>query len=219
MRYAVFHFLMRVKQPFSEAARRKRMAVFIDRMGIRGGERIVDLGGAPGFWHDCPTPLDITIVNLPGSNQTKPPSHHRLTILAGDACAMDFPDLSFDIAFSNSVIEHVGDEEKQAQMAAEARRLAPAYWVQTPSAWFPVEAHTNMPLWWAYPAAMKDFFIRRWRVKLPEWTRMVETTTVLSRAHMQALFPDAETWTEWKLGFAKSYVLYKRPPQTRTEPR
>lgn len=213
MKYAIFHTLMRMKQPFSQRARQRRMQVFLDRMNIKGGERIIDLGGAPGFWDDCPVALDITIVNLPGFNpDTAPPSHHKLTLLLGDACNVDFAaDQSFDIAFSNSVIEHVGDETKQAAMANEARRLAPAYWVQTPSIWFPIEAHCNMPFWWFYPRPVKDSFIRRWRKKLPAWTEMVETTTVLLKGHMQNLFPDGQTWTEWKLGFPKSYVLYKAP--------
>lgn len=212
MRYAIFKALMAIKQPFSNAARVKRMKQFTDRMDIKGGERIIDLGGAPYFWEDCTIPLNITIVNLDGFNSTdKPVSHHNIEVLVGDACNIDFPDQSFDIAFSNSVIEHVGDEDKQADMAREARRLAPAYWVQTPSIWFPVEAHTNMPFYWFYPSALKNALIRNWRRKLPDWTEMVETTTVLSKSWLKKIFPDGRVWTEWKLGFVKSYILYNPP--------
>jgi len=212
MKYAIHNMATALKRPFSSAARKRRMAEFINRMGIKGGERIIDLGGAPYFWEDCPIPLDITIVNLPGFNaKTTPASHHKLTLRDGDACHVDFAeDKSYDIAFSNSVIEHVGDEAKQAEMAAEARRLAPAWWVQTPSIWFPIEAHTNMPLWWFYPQPMKDALIRSWRKKLPEWTQMVETTTVLRLDHLKTLFPNGTVWVERSLGFTKSYVLYKR---------
>ncbi|WP_397541872.1 methyltransferase domain-containing protein [Roseovarius salis] len=221
MRYAIFHALMRLKRPFSSAARKRRMRQFIDRMGITGGERIIDLGGAPGFWDDCPLALDITIVNLPGFNpETAPPSHHALHLRVGDACNVDFAgDMSFDIAFSNSVIEHVGDATKQAEMAREVRRLAPAYWVQTPSIWFPVEAHNHMPFWWFYPAPLKRVFIRRWRAKLPAWTEMVETTTVLLRSQLQRLFPDGTIWTERKFGLPKSYVVYKRGERAEREER
>lgn len=212
MKYAIFHALMRLKAPFSQSVRKKRMAAFLSRMDIRGGERIIDLGGAPYFWEDCPVPLDITIINLPGFNpETSPDSHHKLTLLVGDACAVPLPDMGFDIAFSNSVIEHVGDQDKQRAMAREARRLAPAHWVQTPSIWFPIEAHCNMPFWWFYPSPLKRHLIARWRKKLPDWTEMVETTTVLRRGFFQRLFPDSTIWTEWALGFPKSYIAYKRP--------
>jgi len=213
MKYWIFHTLQAMKRPFSAAARVRRMDSFIERMKIKGGERIIDLGGAPYFWEDCTLSLDITIVNLPGFNPPDPgPSHHKLTLKDGDARDVDaFGDMSFDISFSNSVIEHVGDKAKQAEMANEVRRLAPAYWVQTPSIWFPVEAHNNMPFWWFYPRWLKSFFIGRWRKKLPKWTEMIEGTTVLLRNDLKKMFPEGRVWTERVLGFAKSYTLYRAP--------
>jgi len=55
--------------------------------------------------------------------------------------------MSFDAVYSNSTIEHVGDESRQALFAAAVRRLAPAYWVQTPSSHFPIEIHTGVSLY------------------------------------------------------------------------
>ncbi len=210
-RYAIFHAVMRAKARFSKKRRVGRMQRFIEKMGIQGGERIIDLGGSVTFWDDCPLALDITIVNLPGS---QPPvsahPRHALVYVEGDACNMPFvADDSFDIAFSNSVIEHVGPVENQKAFAREVHRVAPRYWVQTPSIWFPVEAHNNMPFWWAYPKPVKQWFIARWRRKLPAWTDMVEGTTVIRRAEMIEMFPDGQVWTERFSGFPKSYVLYK----------
>jgi len=154
-----------------------------------------------------PVPLQLVMVNLPGTQGPVPPSHHEITLVEGDACDLpQFADGAFDIAFSNSVIEHVGGPEKRAALAREARRLAPRYWVQTPSIWFPVEAHTYLPFWWFYPPALKRAFIARWRRRLPAWCEMIEGTTVLRRQEMQALFPDATLWTERVMGLPKSYV-------------
>jgi hypothetical protein len=218
VKYVAFNTALRLKAPFSRAARVARMAEFTERMAITGGERIIDLGGTPAFWQDCPIALDITIVNLPDSNDdSPPPSHHRFTLREGDACQVDFAgDSSFDIAVSNSVIEHVGDIEKRAAFAREARRLAPAWWVQTPAIWFPIEAHCHMPFWWFYPEPVRQWFIRRWRPKLPAWTEMVETTTVVRRGELETLFPGGRVWREWKLGFVKSYVIYNAPGKPKT---
>lgn len=213
MKYFIFHSLMKLKEPFSAAARRRRRRIFIERMNIKGGERIIDLGGTAEFWADFPLPLDLTIINLPDSMSPEPEySTHKVTLLPGDACDVDFAkDMSFDIAFSNSVIEHVGDSENRRRMASEVKRLAPSYWVQTPSIWFPIEAHCNMPFWWFYPKWIKNKLIAGWQKKLPAWTEMVVGTTVLMRSEIRNLFPNGQIWTEWKLGFPKSYVAYKPP--------
>lgn len=200
-----------LKKRFSSRARGQRMEKFLRTMNIKGGERILDLGGTVAFWDGCPHPLDLTIVNLPGAAEGVPErSSHRITLVEGDACALDLPgDPRFDIVVSNSVIEHVGDRGKRAQLAREVRRHAARYWVQTPSIWFPVEAHTNMPLWWAYPAPLKAAFLRRWRRRLPAWAEMIDGTTVVSRRELETLFPDARIWVERYMGFSKSYVAYK----------
>lgn len=209
-RYFLFHRIMRAKSRFSARMRRRRMQRFLSVMQPKAGERIIDLGGQAGFWAQIDIPLDITIVNLPGTLGSVPPaSPHRFTMIEGDACGLDHPDDAFDLAFSNSVIEHVGGPDRQAAMAREARRLAPRYWVQTPSIWFPVEAHTAMPFWWFYPASLQQLFIRRWRRTLPAWCEMVEGTTVISRADMHRMFPDATLWTERFAAVPKSYVAYR----------
>jgi hypothetical protein len=117
-----------------------------------------------------------------------------------------------DFVFSNSVIEHVGGAERRAQFAREVRRIGRSYWVQTPSIWFPIEAHSGMPLWWCYPKGMRNWILRRWREKLPAWTDMIEGTTVVKRAELQRLFPDAKIKVERVLGVPKSYIAFKRVP-------
>lgn len=211
LRYMRFHASAALSTRFAARTRARRMAWFLGRMKVRGGERIIDLGGLPDFWSGVSVPLDITVVNLPGTLPPLPvPSHHRLRLIEGDARAMaGHPDGSYDIAVSNSVIEHVGEPDDRRRLAHEVRRLAPRYWVQTPSIWFPIEAHTYMPFWWFYPEALRTRIKRRWHQKLPAWTRMIEGTTVLSWREMQDLFPDAELITERVAGLPKSYIAYR----------
>jgi hypothetical protein len=206
------NYILKKRGEFSWHHRQKRMRHFQALFGISGGERIIDLGGTPEFWNVLPTPVDVTVINLPGYNRPDvPPSRHQLTILEGDACSLpEFGEGSFDIAVSNSVIEHVGDTSKRAMLAAEARRLAPRYWVQTPSVWYPVEAHSYMLFWWFYPLVLRRWLLDRWRHRLPAWVDMMESTTVLSRREMAALFPDADLLSERSAGFVKSYIAVRR---------
>ncbi len=185
------------------------MQSFSAKMGLKDGTSILDLGGQPMIWDSINLRLDLTILNLPGRAAFSHASHHKIRYVDGDACAVEgFSERSFDIVFSNSVIEHVGSAEKQAEFAREVRRLGHSYWVQTPSKWFPIEAHCGMPFWWFYPASVRDYFIERWRRKLPAWTEMVEGTTVLTRADLHRLFPEATIAVETSFGMPKSYVAY-----------
>lgn len=191
--------------------RRRRMERLKAVMGLGPGLKILDLGGRPEIWESIPEKLDITILNLPGETGSSVPTHHDVKFVDGDACdARQFPDRSFDLVFSNSVIEHVGPEERQAAFAREVRRLARSYWVQTPSKWFPIEAHTGMPLWWLYPEAMRQLFLKRWRSQLEKWANSMADTRVLTREQLERLFPASNVSVESLAGIPKSYAVYSR---------
>jgi hypothetical protein len=74
--------------------------------------RIIDLGGEPNYWRVFDANdlrangVHITLVN-PAAQIVDDPMFDSL---AGDACGLpQFADGAFDLAHSNSVIEHVGD--------------------------------------------------------------------------------------------------------------
>ena len=62
-----------------------------------------------------------------------------------DACELPWPDKSFDIVYSNAVIEHLGSFERQKTMAAEIMRVGKRWFVTTPNRWFPFEFHMRLP--------------------------------------------------------------------------
>lgn len=60
---------------------------------------------------------------------------------------LPFEDGSYDYVHSSAVIEHVGSAERQAAFLRELWRVARrGIFVTTPNRWFPIEAHTVMPL-------------------------------------------------------------------------
>lgn len=211
LRYLRFKLFYEWMAPVSHAARRRRMAQFASLLDLRAGDRVIDLGGTPQIWDLVETPLKVTIVNIPGAASPPAPSaRHDFKMVEGDACDLSrFADGAFDIAFSNSVIEHVGDEARQSAFASEARRLARRYWVQTPSIWFPVEAHTGVPLWFVLPQSVRDRALAGWRRKLPEWAEMVAGTTVIPLRRFESLFPDGRMICERSFGFPKSNIVFR----------
>ena len=100
--------------------------------------RIIDLGGTVDYWNvlglaDAER-LDVTVVNTFPVREL--PAGFKWIV--GDARDLSqFDDKSFDVAFSNSVIEHVGTWADQQRMASEVRRVGRRYFVQTPNRWFP----------------------------------------------------------------------------------
>jgi hypothetical protein len=207
LKYLRFRLFTALLRPFSRHARLRRMRAYARLMRVRDGMSVLDLGGQPAIWQSLPGRLDITILNLPGvAEHTADP---RIRYVEGDACRVgDLQRGQFDTVFSNSVIEHVGGAEQRSAFAREVRRLGRSYWVQTPAKWFPIEAHCGMPFWWFYPARLRRWFIARWRGKLPAWTEMVEQTSLVERAELQALFPEARIRVETFCGLPKSYIAY-----------
>jgi hypothetical protein len=128
----------------------------------------------------------------------------------------EFPDRSFDIVFSNSVIEHLRTLEAQAAMASEVRRLADHHWVQTPNFWFPIEPHFLTPAWHWMPVSLRIALLRRrrwgWRGPCPdpqEARQLVEEIRLLRKRELQALFPDSRLVEERFLGLIKSFVAVR----------
>jgi ubiquinone/menaquinone biosynthesis C-methylase UbiE len=215
VRLKVFY---KVLPGLSALVRRRRMRRLVQTVGIRSGMRVLDLGGTPVIWEHVAAPLEITLLNLPGtlskgmSEVVRTPQlrHHTFHIIEGDACNVtQFGDRSFDLVFSNSVIEHVGPPPKQAEFAREVLRLGKSYWVQTPSMWFPIEVHSGMPFYWLYPQWLRAALLKYWRKRLPAWwSEYMDTTRVLSRRRMAALFPSGRTRVDYFLCIPKSYTSY-----------
>jgi hypothetical protein len=64
--------------------------------------------------------------------------------VAFDGCELPFRDKSFDIVFSNAVIEHVLDKGRQARFAREVMRVGKSWFVTTPNYWFPFDSYSYL---------------------------------------------------------------------------
>jgi hypothetical protein len=59
---------------------------------------------------------------------------------------LPFPDASFDLVFSNAVVEHIGSREQQRSFIDELLRVAKRAFITTPNRRHPIEFHTVTPL-------------------------------------------------------------------------
>jgi len=179
--------------------------------------RVLDLGGEEPYWSDkialIGRSLEITLVNLYESKPSKLP----FIAIKGDARSLaQFPNNSFDIVHSNSVIEHVGSWKDMKAMASEVRRLAPAYFVQTPYFWFPVEPHFRAVgyHWLPEPVRARRLMSRALGFvgKADSFDAAMEAiraSVLLDRPMFADLFPDSDIVFERVFGLRKSMMAIR----------
>jgi hypothetical protein len=202
--------------------RRRRMRLFVSLLrGIEGPERVLsvlDLGGTAALWDhvrgsdDLGRGLELTILNL--EVPATEPSLEGMRYLVGDARDLvDVADNEYDVVFSNSVLEHVGDRSDQQRMANEVIRVGRRYFVQTPSYWFPIEPHFLVPGFQYLPLEMRARLHRRFDLgwvepagDLASARADVSSIRLLRAAELRRLFPDARIVRERFLGWTKSLV-------------
>jgi hypothetical protein len=169
----------RVLGPLAARARARRHEEFFARTGIEPGMRVVDVGcGSLGLRALEPN-LDITGVDLADR-----PDYPGPFVRADATERLPFADREFDLAYSSSVIEHV-PPERRAAFAAEVRRVARGWFVQTPARSFPIEPHALLPFAHWLPAGPRR---RYWRLgAMGHW----EDIRLLGRRELEALFGPA----------------------------
>jgi len=96
---------------------------------------------------------------------------------------------------------------------AEVRRVAKAYYVQTPYLWFPVEPHFRAPFYAWLPEQTRAQLLMRFDLgyigkaaTLDQAMSDVQSINLLDRAQMRSLFPDANISFERVLGLPKSMI-------------
>ena len=176
--------------------------------------RILDVGGTNEFWErrgwTGRVGVQVFTLNLTAEAQR----HENIKPISGDATNLsEFGDGSFDVVFSNSVIEHLFTFEKQRRMASEVQRVGKAFWVQTPNFWFPMEPHFHIPGWQWMPVNLRVAMIRRracgWRGPCPDPVKareLVEEVRLLTGSELREMFPNATLVSERFCGLVKSWT-------------
>lgn len=113
----------------------RRWARFIEALRVSRETRILDVGGVSTDRLSLAVCPNVSLLNI------RPEPNCPLPQVIADGRALPFKDRSFEIVFSNSVIEHLGSPEQQRAFVLEISRLGQKYWVQTPNRWFPFEPH------------------------------------------------------------------------------
>jgi SAM-dependent methyltransferase len=194
------------------------MLRFAAELRITEATRVLDIGGTPECWDLLPLRPRVTLLNTP---RAKDDLAAAAEWVAGDGRALPFRDGAFDVVFSNSVIEHVGDRRSQRRFASEVMRVGRAYWVQTPNRWFPVEQHLLTPVVHWLPQGWQTALVPRFNVwqmvARPSEDRRrfyiehyLRDVRLVSASELRGLFPGSRVIRERFWGWTKSLVAVGR---------
>ncbi|MBX5440605.1 MAG: class I SAM-dependent methyltransferase [Solirubrobacteraceae bacterium] len=191
--------LARLAEPVAQRARAARHRRFLALTGVTPRTRIVDVGcGALGLRGLAPE-LDVTGVDVADR-----PGYPGPFVRADATERLPFADGAFDLAYSSSVVEHIAPE-RRAAYAAEIRRVARGWWVQTPAFSFPVEPHALLPFAHWLPVGLRR---RYWRLGAAgDWDEIA----LLRRRELAALFPGSTIVAERLGPLTKSWIAVRVP--------
>ena len=180
--------------------------------------RILDVGGTYDYWNSLDFQYldrcEITLLNP--EKRGKAENNPNVRYLEGDGTDLSaFRDGEFDLAFSNSCIEHVGRFPEWRRMADGMRRVGKYYFLQTPNRRFPMEPHFMFPFFQFLPLNAKAWLIHHFDLgyfqKCGDWEecrRTADSIHLLALADLKALFPGARVKREKLLGLTKSFMIH-----------
>jgi hypothetical protein len=67
----------------------------------------------------------------------------------------------FDFAFSNAVIEHIGNFTKQVKWLSEIKKITKLLFITTPNRWLPFETHSMTFFFHWFPDKIRNYFYRK----------------------------------------------------------
>ncbi len=185
----------KIAEKVSERNRRRKYEWFVSQTALTPDTTLLDVGYEGIEYHTLsnsleklyPFPHMITALGLPQDDSDFRARHPEVRIVTYAGGRFPFADNEFDVAWSNAVIEHVGDRQSQVKFVSELLRVAPVAFFTTPNRYFPIEVHTLTPLLHWLPQGVFDAWVHLTRRPWAD-SRYIR---LLSRRELEAICREA----------------------------
>jgi SAM-dependent methyltransferase len=162
--------LSRVASRVSMRSRERKLRLFLELLRPGPETSVLDVGvtdapfggGATDNFFEAlyPWPERVTAVGHTSLDRFAA-AFPRVTVVQADGRRLPFSDDTFELGFSNAVVEHVaGGREGQRLFVHELCRVAGRVFVTTPNRFFPLEVHSLVPFAHWLPRAARDRVLR-----------------------------------------------------------
>lgn len=153
--------------------RKRKWEIFLKIVNPTSKATILDVGFSENEYSETDNfleknyayPQNITALGIETPGKF-PKRYPQVKIVKYDGEKIPFKNRSYDICWSNAVLEHVGNKDRQISFLKELKRVAKIAFITTPNKHFPVEVHTRTPLLHYLPKFFFDrylFFIgKKW---------------------------------------------------------
>ncbi len=187
----------RVLKNLSHKSRTKKFELLKKEFRARPEDRVLDVGASGEVFLQYslediyPFPERITAGGYERSEIVAARRHYpKPKYVLFDGCALPFPDQSFDLVFSNAVIEHILGPGRQKAFAREVMRVGKSWFVTTPNFWYPFETHHHLPFFQFLPRPVQMQYNRVLGTHIPKGT--VQELGLLSARALRGLFPASQ---------------------------
>ena len=214
--------------PAMNQFRKRRLSALVEAYPDLSSYRVLDVGGRPDIWrllkkHYGIAPKELVLLNV-GEDVEEFSSEPdcdadgvTYTTVVGDGRYLPFPDNSFDLTFSNSVIEHVGGGDNVVRFARECERVGQRVFIQTPNHWFPMEPHfVTLFIHWLPRSLYRKVAFLSLNYALFSWRsdslkrifyEEFDGIRLLKKRDLQRIFPSKRISREQVLGLTKSFIV------------
>ena len=206
---------MKISYKISKYNRSRKYNYFLKKINPSASDKILDVGFANNNYAEginyleknYPYRKNITALGIGDDSNFKRLFPDVATVLY-DGNIFPFSDKSFNIGWSNAVVEHVGDRERQVLFVKELLRTCDVVFFTTPNKLFPFDLHTKLPIIHWFPKKYFDkmlhLFGKSWAAG--NYMRLLTKRQIVSICK-EAGAASISVKRNWFLGFTMDFSI------------